>query len=140
MTLGPREALVVLHVIGNLVWIGSITAAGLLLGSKSGQPGVRAELSLYVYRRLAVPGFLLSFGAGVGRLLLDSDLYLVVTKYMHPKLFLAVVVIGLHHVIGARAKRMAKNPDAGAGPSQVLALLILLCAAAAAFLVITKPF
>ena len=67
-----------------------------------------------------MPAFVISFAAGVTRLLLDPQLYLVVTKYMHPKLTLALVVIALHHVIGARAKRMASGTRTEPGPVSVL--------------------
>jgi len=78
--------------------------------------------------------------AGVSRLVLDLDLYFVQTKYMHGKLLFAVIVIGLHHVIGARAKAVATGRRSAPGPVGVLALLLLISAVAAALFVILKPF
>src|SRR5688500_15240324 len=139
-TMDLRVLLVVLHVIGNLVWIGSIGAVAVVLSSSRGDAKLRGEIGLEVYRKLAVPAFAASFAAGLIRLLLDTQLYLVVTKYMHPKLTLALVVIALHHVIGARAKRMAAGRKTEPGPVAVLAAVLVACAAGAALLVLVKPF
>jgi putative membrane protein len=136
-----RTALVVLHVSANLIWIGSISAVGYALTAGAGTPKVRGELGLEIYRKLAVPAFVLSFVTGVARLALDPQLYFVITKYMHPKLFLAVIAIVLHHVIGARAKRVARGEaEAGAGPARGLAVIVMICALGAAGLALTKPF
>lgn len=139
-TMDLRVLLVVLHVVGNLVWIGSITAVALVLSSARGDSKLRGEIGLELYRKLAVPAFVASFAAGLIRLILDTQLYLVVTKYMHPKLTLALVVIALHHVIGARAKRMASGAKTEPGPMQLLAAVLVVCAAGAAVLVLVKPF
>jgi putative membrane protein len=132
--------LVVLHVVANLVWIGSICAVALVLGGAHADSKLRGAVALDVYRKLAVPAFVVSFAAGLVRLVLDTQLYLVVTKFMHPKLTLALVVIALHHVIGARAKRMAAGTRAEAGPTGVLSGVLVACAAGAAFLALVKPF
>jgi putative membrane protein len=139
-TMDLRVLLVVLHVIGNLVWIGSITAVALVLSGGRGDPKLRGEIALDIYKKLAVPAFAASFAAGLIRLILDTQLYLVVTKYMHPKLTLALVVIALHHVIGARAKRMATGSRTEPGPAGVFAAVLIACAAGAALLVLVKPF
>jgi putative membrane protein len=135
-----RVLLVLLHVIANLVWIGSIAAVALVLSGGRGDSKLRGEIGLDLYRKLAVPAFVASFAAGLIRLLLDTQLYLVVTKYMHPKLTLALVVIALHHVIGARAKRMAAGTKTEPSPVAVLAAVLVVCAAGAAVLVLVKPF
>jgi putative membrane protein len=135
-----RILLLVLHVIANLIWIGSITAVALVLKSAHGDAKLRGEIGLELYRKLAVPAFVTSFAAGLIRLILDTKLYLVATKYMHPKLTLALVVIALHHVIGARAKRMASGAKAEPGPAGLLAAVLAGCAAGAALLALVKPF
>jgi protoporphyrinogen IX oxidase len=140
MTLGPREVLVVLHVIGNLVWIGSIASTAFLLGSSAAEPRARGELAAEVYKKLAVPAFGLSFLAGLARLALDFDLYLVKTHYMHAKLLFALVAIALHHVIGARAKRAARGGEAAARPTRTMGVVLVSSAALAAFFVLVKPF
>jgi protoporphyrinogen IX oxidase len=139
--MGPLfKTLVALHVAANLVWIGAILSVALALVSRAGDGRVGAQIAYELYRRLAVPAFVVSFLAGVSRLVLDLELYFVETKYMHGKLFFAVIVIGLHHVIGARAKAVATGRRSAPGPVGVLALLLLISAVAAALFVILKPF
>jgi putative membrane protein len=58
---------------------------------------------------------------------------------MHGKLTFALAVIALHHVIGARVKKMARGEAEGANVSG-LALGLFLCAVVAVFFVVTKPF
>src|SRR5215475_8909478 len=96
-------ALIWLHVSGNIVWIGAILAVGVAILGPGGTTKAGAEIAVGIYRRLAVPAFLVSFVCGAGRLLMDPALYLRQTHWMHAKLPLALAVIGLHHVIGARA-------------------------------------
>jgi putative membrane protein len=67
-------------------------------------------------------------------------LYMVATHWMHAKLTLAVVVIAIHHVIGLRAKALASGKRKDAGPVGVLALVLFLGAAGAAFFAVAKPF
>lgn len=139
--MGPLfKTLVALHVAANLVWIGAILSVALALVSRAGDGRVGAQIAYELYRRLAVPAFVVSFLAGISRLVLDLDLYFVETKYMHGKLFFAVIVIGLHHVIGGRAKAVATGRRSAPGPVGVLALLLLISAVAAALFVILKPF
>ncbi len=135
-----RTALVIAHVTANVVWIGSILAVAYILATDTGTPQERGRIGLGVYRRLAVPAFVISFTAGVTRLTLSLDAYFVRSKWMHAKLLFALVVIALHHVIGGRAKKMASGDKADAGPVPTLAVVLLLSAAAAVFFVIRQPF
>jgi putative membrane protein len=59
---------------------------------------------------------------------------------MHLKLTLALGVIALHHILGARARRAAAG-DAGAvnGAGRLVSVLALL-AAGTAWVALTKPF
>ena len=99
--------LVVLHVTANLIWIGSIASVGWLAAaaSKAGDRSA-ATLARGLYLRVAVPAFLASFVFGVSRLLIDPAYYMHL-HWFHAKLTAALVVIALHHVIGARAKKVA---------------------------------
>ncbi|HSC87497.1 MAG TPA: hypothetical protein VLC09_09520, partial [Polyangiaceae bacterium] len=96
------------------------------------------ETALYLYRKLAAPAFALAFTFGAARLVMDLRGYFVVTHFMHGKLTLAVAVIGLHHVIGARAKKRAAGQSAGGvtGLAAGLAVASLLVVYFAVF----KPF
>jgi putative membrane protein len=135
-----RAVLVFIHVFANLVWIGSIAAVAVALTDGGAEQKPRAAVALSIYKRLATPAFGASFVAGLIRLLLDTDLYLVRTHYMHAKLLFALAVIALHHIIGARAKRAAAPESKPPGNVAVLSAALLVCAGAAAFFVLLKPF
>lgn len=129
-----------LHVAMNLVWIGAILATGLLLARGPGDAKQRGEAGRLVYRTLAVPGFVGSIVLGLIQLGRDPDLYLKATHFMHAKLTLAIAIIGLHHVIGARARKMASGAAADAGPVWILAQLIAVLSLGVTYLAIAKPF
>ena len=134
------QALVAAHVAANLVWIGSILSVALALGSRVGEGRVAAQIAYELYRRLAMPAFVVSFVTALTRLFMSVDLYFVETQYMHGKLLFAAIVIGLHHVIGARAKAVASGRRSAPGPVGRWALLLFICAVAATLFVIVKPF
>jgi protoporphyrinogen IX oxidase len=132
------SALIWLHVSGNLVWIGSILAVGVVLVSGGVEPKVRGKLASDIYRRLAVPAFIVSFVAGMARLLQDPSYYLRQHHWMHAKLPLAFGVIALHHVIGARARKMAQGSVQERGPAGILTVVLAVAALGAAFFAIFK--
>jgi protoporphyrinogen IX oxidase len=138
--LSVSTLLVSVHVVANLVWIGSIIATAVALVTPGVALDTRGTIAFQVYRRVAAPAFGLSFVTGLIRLALDTHYFLVTTKYMHAKLLFALVVIALHHVIGARAKRAAAPESKEPGNVAVLCVGLLVCATAAAFLVLLKPF
>jgi len=133
-------ALVFFHVLGNLVWIGSLLAVGLAISTPNVAAVERGLLARRLYLRLAVPGFLLAFATGLTRLVMDVELFLVRTHYMHAKLAFALVIIVLHHVLGARARRLAGGQEAPTAATNLLTLGVLVCAAAATYFVLTKAF
>jgi protoporphyrinogen IX oxidase len=134
------QLLVAFHVAANLVWIGSIMSVAVALVSRAGEGRVAAQIAYEVYRKLAIPAFVISFITALTRLLASIDLYFDETKYMHGKLLFAALAIGLHHVIGARAKAVATGRSSAPGPVGVYAVLLLICAVAATLFVILKPF
>jgi putative membrane protein len=127
------SALIWLHVSGNLVWIGAILAVVVAISGGAADPKARGEIAVGIYKRLAVPAFVVSFVCGAIRLGLDPKHYLVDSHWMHPKLTLALVVIALHHVIGARAKKLAAGTVQDAGPARVLGVVLGVAALGAAF-------
>lgn len=134
------QTLVATHVAANLVWIGSILSVALALVSRAADGRAAAQIAYELYRRLALPAFVISFVSALTRLLLSTQLYFAETRYMHVKLLFAVLVIALHHVIGARAKAVSTGRRSSPGPVGVLALLLSISAVAATFFVILKPF
>jgi protoporphyrinogen IX oxidase len=132
-------ALVAVHVTANVVWIGSLLAVALLgaRGPFSADPAELGTLARRLYVTLAVPAFLGSFAAGLARILLEPRLYAHM-PWMHAKLTLALVVIVLHHIIGARVRRLAGGQaDAGRG-MRTLAVVTFVCAAGAVLLGVEK--
>lgn len=138
MTNPSQLALVWLHIVGNIIWIGSILAVAATTTGLSGDAKVRGELGLRIYRRLSVPAFVVSFLAGTIRLLMDTKYYLVEHHWMHGKLLFALIVIGIHHVIGGRAKKLAQGSVQDAGPTATMAIVLLVSAVIAAFFVIFR--
>ena len=133
-------ALVATHVFANMVWIGTLTANGLLLAVK--QPNTlsdRAKNALWIHRRLAVPAFVVSLLVGVSCLILDPTRSLLKIPSMHVKLTLAIGVIVLHHWIGAAARRIASGRRDAPIPVTPVAL-VLIFAGAATLLGVVKPF
>jgi putative membrane protein len=133
-----ETALLWLHVVGNIVWIGSILAVGLVLAGKNGEPKVRGAIAVELYRRLAVPAFVVSILCGAGRLGLHTSFYLKEHHWMHPKLAVALGVIALHHIIGARAKKTAAGTVQEAGPAGILSAVLAVLAVLATFFAIFK--
>ena len=70
-------------------------------------------------------------------LLLAWQTHAMAYGWFHAKLLFALIVIGLHHVIGARAKKMAAG-DADAGPTKVLGIVLAVCGALAAFVAVWR--
>ena len=127
-----------LHVSGNIFWIGSILAVGVAILSAAGDPRVRGEIALGIYRRLAVPAFVVSFLCGAIRLGMEPKFFLVEHHWMHAKLPLALAAIALHHVIGARARKLALGTVQEPGPTAILSIVLALTAVGAAFFAIMR--
>ena len=132
-------ALLSVHVLANVVWIGALLAVTRILkraGSTEDPAGV-GGVARDVYLRLAVPAFLVSFGAGLAQIVLAPMVYAHM-PWFHAKLTFALVVIGLHHVIGARAKRAAAGNPGASGGISLLGALTFAAAAGAVFLGVAK--
>lgn len=133
------DGLVALHLAANLVWIGAILSVALCLSSNSGEGKSAALIAHELYRKLATPAFSLSMVTGVARLSLEAKRYFT-DPNMHPKFLFALIVIALHHVIGARAKAVCTGRRSAPGPVGVLAQLLLISAVAATLFVTIRPF
>jgi putative membrane protein len=139
------DLLVTLHVTSNLVWIGSILAVGWLLfqtGKLGDAKGVGAApngaLAAGLYRTVAAPAFVASFCFGL-LLVLHSPAYYMHLHWFHAKLTAVLAVIALHHVLGAKAKRVASGSMQAAKNSAILAGSLLACAVASvAFVIFQK--
>lgn len=135
-----ETALVFIHVAANVVWIGAILAVAYTMGLRVGEPTERGQIARALYLKLATPAFGIALAAGVARLAMTPRYYFVASHWMHAKLLFALGVIAIHHVLGARARRMANGTRRDPGHVQVLGGLLFVCAAAAVFLVVVRPF
>src|SRR3954467_446355 len=118
-----QDALLWLHISGNIVWIGAILAVGVVILSNAAHPKIRGEIARSIYQRLAAPAFVVSFVCGAIRLGMDPAFYLKQHHWMHAKLPLALAAIALHHVLGARAKKLALGTVQDAGPTAILTVV-----------------
>ncbi len=139
--MSPLPAVFVsLHVLADLLWVGSVVTIAFILGRATPEPKVRGELAYSVYKKLANPAFLLAFTLGMVQLVMNLAYYFKATKFMHGKLLFALFVIVIHHIIGARARKMAQGEKTDAGPAPALGWALLACAGVAAALALVKPF
>ena len=132
------QLLVWLHVAGNLVWIGAVVAMGFVLTQKEGDAKVRGALARAIHLRLAMPAFAVSFVAALIRTGMDVKYYFVLHHWMHGKLPLALAVIAIHHILGARARKMQAGSMQEAGPSGMLTIVFSVCAILAAFFAVMR--
>jgi protoporphyrinogen IX oxidase len=129
-----------LHVVANLVWVGSALSLSLLLARGPGDASQRGEAGRLLFRALANPASLVSLVLGLAMLGLEPTLYFKASHYMHAKLPLALAALGLTHALGARARRMAEGIVQDAGPAGALGGALGALSLAAALLALLKPF
>ncbi|MEO7114143.1 MAG: CopD family protein [Polyangiaceae bacterium] len=104
-----ESLLVTIHVIANLIWIGSIVSVGVLLSTATPENAQSYGLAARkIYLSIATPAFGISFLFGIARLSMSASTYMHL-HWFHAKLTFALAVIALHHVIGAKAKRAAES-------------------------------
>jgi uncharacterized membrane protein len=127
------------HVLANLVWIGALLAEVVLLGPAPwlADPAEAGTLARRVHTRLAIPAFLASVGAGLVRLVPSRHAYAAM-PWMYAKLVFALGLIVLHHIIGARSRRVARGSVRSAQGAGNLGWLTLLFAAGAVLFAIAK--
>ena len=141
---------IALHVAAVVAWIGGDLAIAVVATSEAGDEKLRGTLARKLYQRIAAPGFALAFVLGLYKLgtgwhaaTVDANGIVAggyaKAPWMHVKLTLALVVIAVHHVMGARAKKMM-NDGAKPGPMGVLGVVVALCALGAIAMVVLRPF
>jgi putative membrane protein len=132
-------ALIAAHVLANLVWIGALLSETLLLGRGAWleDPAQAGFLARRLHLQLAVPAFLGSLGAGSARLWFARHAY-AAAPWMYAKLGFAVGVIVLHHMIGARARRVASGNAGAAAGAWLLGVLTVVMAGGAVMFAVAK--
>jgi putative membrane protein len=132
-------ALIAAHVLANMVWIGALLSETLLLGRAAWleDPAQAGFLARRLHVQLAIPAFLGSVGAGSARLWFARHEFAAM-PWMYAKLGFAVGVIVLHHMIGARARRVAAGNARAAEGAWLLGLLTVAMSGGAVLFAIAK--
>jgi uncharacterized membrane protein len=133
----------ILHVIGNIVWLGGGMAAAFamaLLASEAKETRLAAARALRKLVLLAVtPGMLLGLGAGL-YMLLDgwSELY-ARAPWMHAKLTVGLIAAAFSGVLSGRLRRAAGgDAEISAGTMKTAGAVLLLSAVANAVFVFLR--
>jgi putative membrane protein len=124
--------LVTLHLVGNVVWIGSLLAAAWLCGAArmmAEGPEV-GRLARSIYRRFAAPAFVLSLLSGIGRIVASPGDY-AHAHWFHAKMAAVVLLIVAHHVVGGRVRKVAGGNFDAAYDMLPLRIAVFLAASAA---------
>ena len=127
-----------LHVFGAFIWIGGLFALAAFLDAFAAEtdPAARGRLSKFLRQASIVPDvgatIAIVFGA---HWLFRFKLYQM--PYMHIKLTLVVVVIGLHGYFKVKAKK-ARKGEAFTAPPAAMKMLLSLTALGIILFVVSK--
>ena len=132
-------ALLAAHVLANIVWVGALLSETVLLSRAAwhSDPADAGTFARRLHIRLAIPAFLASVAAGLALLLPGRYLY-VRMPWMYAKLGFALAVIVLHHMIGARARRVANGQVHASKGTWALGWLTFLAAGGAVLFAIAR--
>lgn len=130
-----------LHVLGFITWIGTMFATSVVLrlhgraaeAARTGFAEVEKALARWMER-----GALVAIACGVILLVGAPGPSMIKQPFMHIKLTLVVVLIGLHGLVRAKMARLGRGK--GKPPFAALPPLILIVAGAIAAVIIVKPF
>jgi putative membrane protein len=104
-------ALLVGHITGLVLWVSGLLVTSMALTRHTQEASAEARQALArlerIYLRgLADPGALLTILAGVGLIMTNSHYYLH-APWLHIKLTLVLLLIGLHGIVAIRTKAFA---------------------------------
>jgi protoporphyrinogen IX oxidase len=104
-------ALLVGHITGLVLWVSGLLVTSMALTRHTQEDSAEARQALArlerIYLRgLADPGALLTILAGVGLIMTNSHYYLH-APWLHIKLTLVLLLIGLHGIVAIRTKAFA---------------------------------
>lgn len=129
-----------IHILGFLLWVGSMFALSVALRYHERAGADRnAIIGLeHAVGRAMELGALLTIACGVYMLLRSPTVVSPLKQpYVHIKLTLVVVLIGMHGVVRAKMARLGRGQ--GSAPGAWLGSAILILAVAAIWLAIVKP-
>ena len=111
------QVLLVVHVFGLVFWVSGLLVTSMALTRHTQEASAEARQALarlerIFLRGLADIGALLTIVAGISLIMTNSSYYLT-APWLHMKLTFVALLIGLHGIVGVRAKRF------GAGTIQL---------------------
>jgi protoporphyrinogen IX oxidase len=117
-----------LHVFGSFIWVGGLFALAAFLDAFAAEtdPAARGRLARFLRQAAIVPdiGGTIAIGFGLYWLINFREV-LMKMPYMHIKLTLVVLVLGIHGFLKVKAKKARKGEGFTAPPSAVKGLLSL---------------
>ena len=128
------------HVIGALMWIGSLFALAAFLEAFAAEPdqAARGRLAKFVRQAAIVPDIAATLAIVFGlHWLFKFKVYQM--PYMHIKLTLVAVVIGVHGFLKMKAKKVRKGEQLTAPPMFVKPMLSLTAAGIVLFVISKWP-
>lgn len=127
-----------LHVVGFVFWVGPLVAAArlLLLSAHEAEASAAARIGTLA-RKIAMVADIGAMLALIGGLtiLIDQRVVLLKQPFMHVKLTLVVVLLGLHGLVRVKTKRAAQGPTSF---SPAILAALALCVIGIVFAIIFK--
>jgi putative membrane protein len=101
----------VVHIFGLVFWVSGLLVSTVVLGRHTQETAVAAREALaglekIFLRGIADPGATLTLLAGIA-LVLGNKPYYLHARWLHIKLFLVVILIVLHWIVGTKCKAFA---------------------------------
>lgn len=132
----------ILHVIGNIAWLGGGAIAALSLAALASESQATQVAAAKALRKgvlwLVTPGMLLSLGAGLILLLSDWSTLYARQPWMHGKLTVGLIAAAFSGVLTGRLRRVAAGGELAPGAFRTAGLVLILSAVANVTLVIMR--
>ncbi len=134
----------ILHVIGNILWLGGGTVAAFAMVALASQTKETRVAAARALRKLVLfivtPGMLLSFTGGLIMLLTYwSEMY-AKAPWMHMKLTVGIVAAAFSGVLSGRLRKVAAHgDDVSVGAMKLAGAILLISAVAGVSLVTLRP-
>jgi uncharacterized membrane protein len=105
----------VVHVIGNILWLGGGAAAAFALVLMAGESKETKKAAAHAVRRLILmvvtPGMVLSFAGGLTNLLMFWDALYKKAPWMHTKLLVGLIAAAFSGVLSGKLRKAAAGHE-----------------------------
>ena len=134
----------VLHVIGNILWLGGGATAALVMLRMAREPRETQVKVAAAVRTVALqcvtPGMLLSFAGGLYMLLTQWSSFYAKQPWMHAKLTVGLVAAAFSGVLSGKLRRAASGEGEIQGGAMGAAAAVLILSAVAGVLLVFLRF